>query len=151
MSVSYLQLEKANEFVPCTSGFVCWCSRNSCELGLVDFQPHLYFHPGGLCAPQRKPVLLPTSDEKHRNYLWASHSSLFKRLGSCSGFLGFFSQKLILWASWVPVPLQGLMKHQLTVKLLVSFLWQNMGAAPFILRLSLCACLVSGEVCLWFW
>lgn len=55
-----------------------------------------------------------------------------------------FSQKLILWGSWMPVPLWSLMKHQLTVGLLVSFLLQHVGAVPFILELSFHACLVNG-------
>lgn len=123
-------------FVPCTSGFVSWCSRNSCELRLVDFQPHLYFHLGGLC---------PTKQTCASSHQWWETQKWPLRLSFLLGIylVSCFFTETYFWGSWVSVPLQGLMEHQLTVKLLVSFLWQNQGAVPFILELSSPACLVS--------
>ena len=50
------------------------------SLGWWTFRPHLCFHLGSLCTPQSKPVLLRSSDEKHRTKHQDSHSSLFKRV-----------------------------------------------------------------------
>lgn len=57
------------------------------------FYPHLCFHLGSLCAPQNKPMLFLSSDEKHKNENQESSSFLFKRVSIY--LFGFFTTDFV--------------------------------------------------------
>lgn len=112
------------------------------SLGWWTFHPHLCFHLGNLCALTKQACA--------SSLQWWETQNTETLIPPC--LRGFVSICLfVFYRNWfcgvavsACVTVRSYWKHQLTVNLLLPFLWHNSGAVSFILGLPLHACLVNG-------